>query len=149
MRTVKELIAELNRRAQKAGICDDFRDRVAQATELREIFAYMQTTPGIEFVIKKRVPTLTLFRELAQYDIEPYGIYVDMGEISLFEREKITLVGNTSAKIFCSLTKRFCVNLLYGARAEIYASGYSVIHVEKDKRGEVKFFAKDNAIILE
>lgn len=116
---------------------------------LEQLAEQLFTPQGVEFVMKTGYPRLYEFREIQkQTDLKKYGIYVDAGEISLTEKRKVFLIGNTVAKITYRELAKNNVYLLHGAKADINASGYAVIKVEQDSSSSVESEATEKAVIL-
>ena len=116
---------------------------------LEQLAEQLFTPQGVEFVMKTGYPRLYEFREIQkQTDLKKFGIYVDAGEISLTEKRKVFLIGNTVAKITYRELAKNNVYLLHGAKADIKASGYAVIKVEQDSSSSVESEATEKAVIL-
>lgn len=129
--------------AYKLGECEMFK-----GTEtLEELVKLMFTPKGIEFLTTYNFPNLGIFRKFKKYHPEQYGLYIDHGDIELYEAHKVFLVGNTSAKLHYKDTAASRVYLMHGAKATIIASGYSVVKTEKDQTSTVSVIKQDNAIV--
>jgi len=62
-----------------------------------------------------------------------FGAMLDLSGV-----QRAFLVGNTQAEIKCDQTALYRIILMHGASAEIEASGYSVVKIERDENSEVK-----------
>ena len=126
------------------GACKSFEEG-----NLEKLVEQLFTPQGVEFVMKTGYPGIFEFREIQkQTDLKKYGIYVDAGEVTLKEERKVFLIGNTFARLEyndCASNKVF---LKYGAKAEIKASGFSVVRLEHDSSSFIESYAKDKAVIL-
>lgn len=126
------------------GACNSF-----SGGTLEKLVEQLFTPQGVEFVMKTGYPRLYEFREIQnETDLKIYGIYVDCGNIELTESRKVFLVGNTVARLNYRELANNNVYMIHGANADIHASGYAVIKVEKDFGSHVESVAEDNAVIL-
>lgn len=135
--------------AMKEGIKANGACKAFKGGTLEQLAEQLFTPQGVEFVMKTGYPRLYEFREIQkQTDLKKFGIYVDAGEISLTEKRRAFLVGNTVAKMTYRELDRNNVYLLHGAKADIKASGYAVIKVEHDSGSSVESEATEKAVIL-
>lgn len=115
---------------------------------LEELIALLFSPRGVEFITSFDFPTISIFRQFKKYDTQKYGLYIDAGNITLEEEHRVLLVGNTHAILKYSQTKRNIVCVLHGASAQVEASGFSVVHIEKDKHSKSNETIKDHAIVI-
>lgn len=116
---------------------------------LEKLVEQLFTPQGVEFIMKTGYPRLYEFREIQkETDLKPFGIYVDSGDIELSENRKVFLIGETMAKLNYRELANNNVYMIYGAKADIHASGYAVVKVEKDFGSTVDSVAEDKAVIL-
>ena len=115
---------------------------------LEEMIALMFSAQGAEFLTTFGFPDLETFRKFTKYQPERFGVYIDCGEIALRGVKNIFVVGNTIASIKCDQTALYRIILMHGASAEIEASGYSVIKIEKDGVSSYNIKVSDNAKVM-
>ena len=102
------------------------------------MISLMFSAQGAEFLTTYGFPDIETFRMFKKYHPERFGVYIDCGKINLLGVQRAFLVGNTQAEIKCDETALYRIILMHGASAEIEASGYSVVKIEKDGVSEVK-----------
>lgn len=126
------------------GACGSFKGGT-----LENLVEQLFTPQGVEFILKKGYPRLYEFREIQkETDLKKFGIYLDCGNIELTEERKVFLIGNTVAKLNYRELANNNVYMIHGAKADIQASGYAVVKVEKDSDSRVESKASDKAVIL-
>lgn len=81
-------------------------------------------------------------------ELEPYGVYIDAGNITLHDKQRVFIYGNTRAQIDCTLTRIYRIAVMGGARAMITADGYSVVRIESDAESQAHAIAKHHGRIL-
>lgn len=141
---MKEITKRLTEGIKAHGACNAFKGGT-----LEELVDELFSSQGVEFVMKKGYPGLYEFREIQRFvDLKKYGVYVDSGKIELTEKRRVFLVGNTDAQLNYSDLARSKVCLIYGAKAFINASGYSVVRVEKGFDSSIDSKAIEKAVIL-
>lgn len=118
------------------------------AETLPELVALMFSPQGREFMLANQFPNLETLRQYKALNPESLGVYIDCGKITLTDPGKVFLIGDTTAEIFCRQTANNTVILMHGAKANIYASGYSVTHVEKDRDSSFTATKSNRAVIL-
>ena len=139
------LLSRTYSKSVRLGACDRF----VQCGNMEEISNLLFSPQGIEFCTKRNFPDVNLMRGFKAYDAEGYGIYIDSGDISLSDKSKICLVGNTCAELtFDDPMESHTVVLLHGAKAHIKATGYAVVFVYASKDCTVIKTVNDNAKIL-
>lgn len=115
---------------------------------MEELAALVFSPQGREFMLANGFPSLKAFRNFKPYHPEKQNIFIDAGEIAVDEPGACLLIGNTTATIKCAQTQGNTIILMHGAKAEVYASGYSVVRIEKDRTSQVKDYATEYAKIL-
>lgn len=141
---MRKLIEKIHRRAQAIGACSLFTGNET----LEELINLMFRPQGVEFMMKYKFPDLDTLREFKPYHPERFGVYIDCGEIDLTEPRKAFLIGNTVARIkYCEIARNR-LYLMCGAKAQITASGYAVVRIEKDFHSDIDTTATENAVIL-
>lgn len=115
---------------------------------LEELIQIIFSPRGAEFLTTYNFPDISLFRKFKKYHPEQYGVYIDCGEIALSDEKNIYLIGNTIGEIKCAQTQGNRIILMCGAKANITASGYSVVKVETDDFSKADVKVKDHAKVL-
>ena len=124
-------------------------DPMFKGTEtLEEMISLMFSAQGSEFLTRFGFPSLETFRKFIKYHPEKMGVWIDKGKIALSGEKNIFVVGNTTAVIKCDQTALYRIILMHGASAEIEASGYSVIKIEKDGVSSYNIKVSDNAKVM-
>lgn len=140
-----DIIAKVTEEVKAHGACKSF-----VGGSLETLISELFSPQGIEFIMRKGYPGLDEFREIQKMqDLSPFGIYVDSGNIELSEHRKVFLVGNTRAMLQYRDLARNKVCLIHGAIANIKASGYCVLRIEKDKDSSFKCSATEHAKVLQ
>ena len=130
--------------ADRISVCTMFK-----GTEtLEETASLMFSAQGSEFLTRFGFPSLDTFRKFLKYNPERLGFWIDKGKISLSGEKKIFVVGNTTASIKCDQTVLYRIILMHGASADIVASGYSVLKIEKDGVSSYNVKVMDNAKVM-
>lgn len=114
---------------------------------LEELVELLFTPQGIEFISNFNFPTLSICRQFKKYDTQRLGVYIDAGEITIEERQRVLLIGNTTATLKYSQTRANNVCVLHGASAMIEAAGYSVVKVDSDRHSKVSAKTTDHAFV--
>lgn len=114
---------------------------------LEELVELLFSPQGIEFISSFNFPTLSIFRQFKKYDTQRLGVFIDAGEITLEEVQRVLLVGNTTATVKYSQTRANNVCALHGATATIEAAGYSVVKVDTDRHSKINTTVKDHAFV--
>lgn len=115
---------------------------------LEEMVSLMFSAQGSEFLTTFGFPDLDTFRKFIRYQPERFGVFIDKGEIALSQEKNIFVVGNTTARIKCSETALYRIILMHGAAADIEASGYAVIKVERDGLSKCEIHKTEFAKVL-
>lgn len=137
----KQLISQIHEAAQQLGACDKFKGNET----IDELVELLYSPQGREFCIGHEFPSLDTLRKFKKLGVEQYDIYIDAGTIRLQERENLFLIGNTTASIICTQTKRHAVYLMHGAFARIEAYNYALVHVEHDTQSIAKVELNNDA----
>lgn len=145
-------------KSHAANRCRRALPEVARKLDLCEIFTGEETLPqlvelifspqGREFMLANQFPNIATFRKFKPYEPEKLGVYIDAGSITINEPGKIFLIGKTTAEIYCRKTTANEIILMHGASAKVYASGYSVVHVESDRKSDAGVYFYNNAKVL-
>lgn len=137
----ERLISQIHKDAQQLGACSKF----TGDETIEQLISLLYSPQGREFCIGHEFPSLDVLRKFKKLDVEQYGIYIDAGTIRLCERENLFLIGNTTADIICTQTKRHAVYLMHGAFARIQAYDYALVHVEHDTQSLAKVELNNDA----
>ena len=137
------IVDKVTMAVEDMGACDTFEGRT-----LDNLIEQLFTPQGLEFVMRNAYPDLDTFRKFKKYDTEKRGVYIDCGDITLTNPERVFLIGDTRATINLTQTRAYKVRLMFGAKATVNASGYSVVSVGKDRMSRVEVNTSDNALIL-
>ncbi len=142
---METIIEKTHKKARKLHSCQMFTGKESFG-ELMSLFLSPQ---GIEFCQKNNFPDMALMREFKAQGAGLYGIYIDAGDIRLSDTETVCLAGNTNAELsFDDPMGKHVVVLMHGAKANITASGYSVVFVYATKDCTINKTIKDFAKIL-
>lgn len=108
-----------------------------------------KSTQGVEFCMRYHFPNLSTLRTFKRERPERFGIYIDAGNITLDEpKDKVLLIGRTTAVVNCSETRRYNIVCLHGGKAVVNASKWAVVRVEAENGTTVVRNISDNAVIL-
>ena len=124
--------------AEKYRMCDMFKG----TEDLQSLIRLFTSPQGMEFCIKHRFPNIATFNP------EKYGVYIDAGIITLRNPGKAVLIGRTNATINCDTLERHEIFLLHGAKAFINASGWAVVSVKGSTGCQQIRNVSGNAVIL-
>ena len=140
-----ELIANIHKQAKALGACDLFTGHET----IEEVVSLFLSPQGSEFCRKYHFPSTKTMREFKPYDIERYGVYIDAGDITLYNPERVALIGRTSATIYCTEMRLHRVFMYRGASAVINGEGWTVTRVHSERGCRIITNIKDNAIITQ
>lgn len=114
-----------------AGACHLLRTNMTP----QELCHLLHSPEGVEFILKG-IPTIDTWRDLGNHykDILTYhNIYLDSGHIKLDGTLKsIIAIGRTIITAHPDKPDLYHYTLLHGAKAEVYASGWSVVRAVAD-----------------
>lgn len=148
--SVKKYAAERCRHANMLDVAqqlDNCRMLTGEET-LPELIEKMFEPQGYEFMLANSFPSLSNFRKFKKYNPEQYGVYIDCGDIELTDPGNVFLIGHTFANIQCLRTQRNKIIMMHGASLNLIAAGYSVTHIEADRKSRVNTSATKYAKIL-
>lgn len=116
---------------------------------LEELMGLFLTPQGIEFCIVNNFPSRDILSRLKEYHLVRMGIHIDGGKKRLKNARLVVLAGDCNYTLEYDTLDYPCkVVLLHGARAEIKASGYAVVKIEKQAGCECIIYKSDNAIVM-
>ncbi len=144
----KKILDDIYSQAKRKGACDKF--PIFKGDEnIPHLSKLMFSPQGSEFCLKNRFPDMVTIRMVKKYeDLQENNIYVDAGDIVLYDRDCF-LIGKTHATIRLTTLGKYNCFLMHGAKAHIEASGYSIVRVDNDAKSSYTIEKKDNAIILD
>lgn len=85
---------------------------------------------GIDFCIRKDVPSLDFFRQNFKGKCEPYGVFVDQEDIKVWNRERVSLNGDCKAEL---LYNGFSVSrawIRHNSTARVIVSGLAHLTID-------------------
>lgn len=130
-----------------AGACDLLRPGMTP-TELCQL---LRTPQGEEFILKG-LPTLSLWRLIGEeYKdlLAQHHVYLDAGYIELGdETTRLIAIGATHLRITANQPKLYNVTLIHGAKADVLATNWAVVSVERDAQSSAYTACTDNAISI-
>lgn len=140
-----DLIHNIYRQAKALGACD----LITGEETIDGILDLFLTPQGAEFCRNNHFPSTSTMRAFKPFNLESHCIYLDAGEITLYNPERVALIGHTSATIYCSEMRLHRVFLYRGASAVINGEGWTVTRVHSEKGCRIITHIKDNAIITQ
>lgn len=143
--SIEQIIRQVYLQAKLTGACNRFK---GTEKTLEDIVNLLCSPQGMEFCIEHHFPNMATFRLFKPFNPEQYGVYIDSGALTLRNPKKVVLVGRTNATIICDTLERHEVCLLHGAKANINASGWSVVSVSGSKGCQVIRNISGKAVIL-
>ena len=138
-----DVIEKVTKSVENMGACGNFYGHT-----LGNLIEQLFSPQGIEFVLSHAYPDLETFRQFKKYEMEEKGVYIDCGDVTLTDPKRVFLIGDTRATLNFSQTKASDVRMMYGAKATINASGFSVVNIEKDRMSKATINVSDNAKVL-
>ena len=130
-----------------AGACELLRPNMTP-TELCHL---LRTPQGEEFILKG-LPTLSLWRLIGEEYKEllaQHHIYLDAGYIELDgQTTRFIAIGATHLRLLAKQPKLYNVTLIHGARADVLATNWAVVSVERDNISQSCIVCTDNAISI-
>lgn len=105
------------------------------------------TPQGREFCEENNFPSLEMFRGMKE-GVEPYGVWVDAGNIKRSNDIRTGLIGGTRAELTFDDDMMHKVILMHGAEAHIRVSGYAVVLVVNVGGCRVEIEKDKTAVIL-
>ena len=135
--------SDIKKQALSLGACD----KLLENNSIGEFISLMFTSQGREFCKKENFPTYDIFKN-ANEDPTQHNCFVDKGELSFENTDKIVIVGNTKATVkITDNSKIYKIMLFHGAEINIEASDYSVVLIT-NIGGSIKTKQDNTARIL-
>lgn len=130
-----------------AGACELLRPNMSP-TELCQL---LRTPQGTEFLLKG-LPTLSLWRLIGEeYKdlLAQHHIYLDAGYLELDgQTTRLIAIGATHLRLPANQPKLYNVTLIHGAKADVLATNWAVVSVERDSNSQAYIACTDNAISI-
>lgn len=130
-----------------AGACELLRLGMSP-TELCQL---LRTPQGTEFILKG-LPTLSLWRLIGEEYKEllaQHHIYLDAGYLELDgQTTHLIAIGATHLRLPANQPKLYNVTLIHGAKADVLATNWAVVSVERDAQSTAYIACTDNAISI-
>ncbi len=130
-----------------AGACELLRPNMTPT----ELCRLLRTPQGEEFILKG-LPTLSLWRLIGEgYKalLAQHHIYLDAGYLELDgETTRLIAIGATHLRITADKPKLYNATLIHGARADVLATNWAVVSVERDNNSQSCIVCTDNAISI-
>ena len=146
-RIIKNILEERRVIFKKMSISSDCKwfgsKKLQNLADLVDVFYHPQ---GIEFCQKHNYPSLDILRTFKSLSVEKFGVYIDAGDITLCNPEKIILIGDTKATITCNKGGSNII-VMHHAEADITAKEWAVVRVHYNSGCKVNSLALDRAII--
>ena len=92
MQTLQSIVQQIHEQAKRIGACSLFRGDET----LQELCHLLFTPQGREFVLTNLFPSIDTLRLFKPYNPENYGVYIDAGEITIYDQDAF-LIGNTTS----------------------------------------------------
>lgn len=141
---IKLIIRNIYEQAKQLNCCALFK-----GTEDLESIVRLFTSPqGIEFCLNNHFPNTATFRLFKPFNVERFGIYIDAGDISLYNPKRAVIIGRTIANIRCDTNERHEVVVLHGGKAVVSATKWAVVFTKVEAGCACIKSTSDNAIIL-
>jgi len=90
-----------------------------------------------------------MFQRMKPYNVEQFGVFVDLGRVSRSNDKDIALIGDTCGELKFDENKVVHkVMLMHGAKAHIKASNYAVLLIVNVGGCEVTIDKDETVIVL-
>lgn len=141
--SIDELIHNIYLQARDLGACD----KITGNETLPELIDLFLSPQGGEFCMEHHFPSTATLREFKRYGVGQYGVYIDVGEITIYDPTTVAFIGRTTAKVYCHSMNLHRVLLYRGASASITAEGWTVTRVHSERGCRLITDVRDHAII--
>jgi hypothetical protein len=125
---------DMAKAAAAAGICAEWHDRLLHTSDLQGLSEMFFN--GIDFCIKRKVPSIDYLRQIGPETLEPLGIFVD-GKPNL---------GNTRRAAFYGSCEGYAVYSGYST-GQLYCTGQTRLSVIAQGNAVVVIDAFDNSLL--
>lgn len=114
---------------------------------IEDLIRLMFTPQGREFCAMNSFPDLSTIRATCT-GMEKRGMFVDSGEITIFNKDNIVIAGDTKAKVvYDKSDKPYHIIVMHGAEVLVIAGRYTVVSVT-EIGGKAKIRESKGACIL-
>lgn len=138
-------VSEVIREARTLGACIGS----GKVSDWRSLAWLFFSPQGREFCEEKNFPSLSMFQRMKPYNVEQFGIFVDLGRVSRSNDKDIALIGDTCGELKFDENKVVHkVMLMHGAKAHIKASNYAVLLIVNVGGCEVTIDKDETVIVL-
>ena len=145
--TIKGILKERTEIFKKIGISSDckwFREKtLTTIADLVDVFYHPQ---GVMFCQEHNYPSLDILRRFKCLNVAEFGVYIDAGEVTLYNPKRVILIGNTQAIIECDKGGSDII-VMHSAKADITVKGWSVARVHYNNGCNVIQKRSDRAIL--
>ena len=139
------MIQEIMKSASLYGACSGS-GKVSDWESLAWLFFSPQ---GREFCEAKNFPSLSMFQRMKSYNVEQFGVFVDLGRVSRSNDRDIALIGETCGELkFDKNNVVHKVILMHGAKAHIKASNYVVLLIVNISGCDVTIDKDETVVVL-
>ena len=137
-------VNDIIKKAISLGACNES----GKASDWKSLCWLFFSPQGREFCEESNFPSLKMFQGMKR-DVYKYGVYVDSGDISLFNQSNIGVIGDTYANIIINdNTKVHKIMLMHGGKAIINIGNYAVALIVNVGDCEVNVINDGTARIL-
>lgn len=138
-------VSEVIREARTLGACIGS----GKVSDWRSLAWLFFSPQGREFCEEKNFPSLSMFQRMKPYNVEQFGVFVDLGRVSRSNDKDIALIGDTCGELKFDENKVVHkVMLMHGAKAHIKASNYAVLLIVNVGGCEVTIDKDETVIVL-
>lgn len=138
-------VSEVIREARTLGACIGS----GKVSDWRSLAWLFFSPQGREFCEEKNFPSLSMFQRMKPYNVEQFGIFVDLGRVSRSNDKDIALIGDTCGELKFDENKVVHkVILMHGAKAHITASNYAVLLIVNVGGSEVTIDKDETVVVL-
>lgn len=138
-------VSEVIREARTLGACIGS----GKVSDWRSLAWLFFSPQGREFCEEKNFPSLSMFQRMKPYNVEQFGIFVDLGRVSRSNDKDIALIGDTCGELKFDENKVVHkVILMHGAKAHITASNYAVLLIVNVGGSEVTIGKDETVVVL-
>lgn len=138
-------VSEVIREARTLGACSGS----GKVSDWRSLAWLFFSPQGREFCEEKNFPSLSMFQRMKPYNVEQFGVFVDLGRVSRSNDKDIALIGDTCGELKFDENKVVHkVMLMHGAKAHIKASNYAVLLIVNVGGCEVTIDKDETVIVL-
>ena len=139
------MIKEIMKSASLYGACSGS----GKVSDWRSLAWLFFSPQGREFCEEKNFPSHSMFQRMKPYNVEQFGVFVDLGRVSRSNDKDIALIGDTCGELKFDENKVVHkVMLMHGAKAHIKASNYAVLLIVNVGGCEVTIDKDETVIVL-